>query len=320
MVPTETDLGPVAVIGAGVTGASWAAAFAGYGIPVHLCDHDREELNAGVQKARRFLSFMIEHRLVQSDLARRGRESLATHTSISDAVADATFVQEAVSERYEVKRSVFAEVDAQTPPSTLISTSTSGLSISQIQEVCSIPQRCIAGHPYNPPHIMPLVEIAPGRHTTEETIRLADQVYRSIGKLTVILEEDVPGYLANRMSAALWREAVDLVLDGVASVEDVDRAIRYGPGLRWAIMGPHMLYHLGGGRGGIRSHIEHLGFAKERIWRDLATWQSLPEEAGEILEQGLPELRAIEKMMDTRDRKLASVLQALRPDSDDPSF
>lgn len=311
--------GPVAVIGAGITGASWAAVFAGHGLEVRLCDRSPERLNVGAQNTRSYVGFLARHRLVAADLAEHGLEQFSCLASISRAVRGTTFVQEAVSENYEAKRAVFAEVDRHTPASTLISTSSSGLSIGEIQKVCSLPQRCLAGHPYNPPHIVPLVEIAPGGQTSPETIGRARRFYESIGKVTVILSADIPGYLANRMSAALWREAINLVLEGVASVEDVDKAIRYGPGLRWAVMGPHLLYHLGGGEGGIRSHIAHLKFSKERIWSDLKVWESLPEGIESALERGLPDLADIHELMQTRDESLAGILKALKMDLDSAS-
>jgi 3-hydroxyacyl-CoA dehydrogenase len=153
------------------------------------------------------------------------------------------------------------------------------------------------------------VEIAPGEKTTLETVQAARRFYESVGKAPVILSREIPGYLANRMSAALWREAINLVLDGVASVADVDRAISLGPGLRWAVMGPHLIYHLGGGEGGIRYHVEHLGSAKEEIWKDLDEWKDLPSETAKALEQGLPALEEIEPLARKRDEALVRIIK-----------
>jgi 3-hydroxyacyl-CoA dehydrogenase len=143
----------------------------------------------------------------------------------------------------------------------------------------------------------------------------AEAFYRAAGKQPVVLTRDVPGYLANRLSAALWREAVDLVLRGVATVADVDRAVSFGPGLRWAAMGPHLLYDLGGGEQGIRGHVEHLAAVKEGMLRDLATWTAFPPETGEVLERGLAEEkggRTYQELTDTRDRLLLAYLKAQR--------
>ncbi len=173
------------------------------------------------------------------------------------------------------------------PPEALICTSSSGLSISDIQTAARRPQRCLAAHPYNPPHLVPLVELAPGELTAPEAMRRARAFYIAVGKEPVLLTRDLPGYIANRLSAALWREAVDLVARGIATVDDVDRAVSFGPGLRWAAMGPHLLYDLGGGAHGIRGHLEHLSAVKEGMLRDLAAWTEFPAATSDLLAEGL---------------------------------
>jgi len=165
--------------------------------------------------------------------------------------------------------------------------------------------------PYNPPHIMPLIEIASGERTAIEAVIAAKRFYETVGKVPIILNREVPGYLGNRMSAALWREAVNLALSGVASVEDIDKAIRYGPGLRWSVVGPHMTYHLGGGKGGIRYHTEHLLTAKEKIWADLDDWKTFPLEALDILMAGLPDPNTTSSLSVERDEALIRVIKAL---------
>jgi 3-hydroxybutyryl-CoA dehydrogenase len=224
-----------------------------------------------------------------------------------------TLVQECVREDLELKREVFAQLDAAAPPEALLCTSSSGLSIGEIQTAARRPQRCLAAHPYNPPHLVPLVELAPGPLTSAEAMARAEAFYTAAGKRPVVLTRDLPGYLANRLSAALWREAVDLVLSGVASVADVDRAVASGPGLRWAAMGPHLLYDLGGGSDGIRGHVEHLAAVKEGMLRDLATWTTFPARTGEVLAQGLVEEKAgrsYEELTAVRDRLLIAYLRA----------
>jgi 3-hydroxyacyl-CoA dehydrogenase len=244
-----------------------------------------------------------------------GLVALKACAELSEAVENVGFVQESVYEDYQVKRGVFQDIDRHAPRDALIATSSSGLSISRIQSAARYPERCLAGHPYNPPHLIPLVEIAPGEKTSKEAVEEARKFYESVGKTPVILNRAVPGYLANRMSAALWREAINLVLEGVASVADVDRAIHMGPGLRWAVMGPHLIYHLGGGEGGIRYHIEHLTSAKEEIWQDLDDWKTLPSETTEALEKGLPELEELKTFVEKRDEALIRVLEALQAEA-----
>lgn len=309
---TSKVKGPVAVIGAGVTGASWAALFASFGLTVRLTDKDSAALGQGLERAKRYVRFLIGHSMADEEEAKAGLAALKTCAELSEAVEDVVFVQEAVYESYEAKSTVFEAIDFHAPREALIATSSSGLSISRIQRAARYPDRCLAGHPYNPPHLIPLVEIAPGEKTTHKTVQTARWFYKSVGKTPVVLSREIPGYLANRMSAALWREAINLVLDGVASVEDVDRAIHLGPGLRWALMGPHLLYHLGGGGGGIRYHIEHLRYAKEEIWQDLNDWKVMPPETTEALEQGLPGQEDLEDLARNRDEALVRIIKEAR--------
>jgi 3-hydroxyacyl-CoA dehydrogenase len=269
-------------------------------------------LSKGLERTQRYAHFLIDRGMADHKEAEAGLAALQPCEELSEAVQDVGFVQESVYENYEIKCAVFDAIDRHAPRRALIATSSSGLSISRIQEATRYPDRCLAGHPYNPPHLIPLVELAPGEKTAKETVEAARRFYEGVGKTPVILSRAVPGYLANRMSAALWREAINLVLDGVASVEDVDRAISLGPGLRWAVMGPHLIYHLGGGEGGIRYHVEHLRAAKEEIWQDLNDWQALPSETAKALERGLPELEALESLTRKRDEALIRVLEALK--------
>src|SRR5680860_1081330 len=197
-------------------------------------------------------------------------------------------------------------------PDTILATSSSGLSISDIQTGLSGAGRCIAAHPYNPPHLIPIVELAPGSQTDPAVMARARDFYLSVGKDPVVLSRDVPGYLANRMSAALWREAIELVRTGVASVADVDRAISSGPGLRWAIMGPHILYHRGGGEDGIRGHLKHLGPVKEGMLRDIATWTTFPPDTIEVLEEGLRDLSLIHISEPTRRTPISYAVFCLK--------
>ena len=250
--------------------------------------------------------------------AEAGLRALAPCHELAEAVSEAAFIQEAVYESYEVKGAVFEAVDRFAPRRALIVTSSSGLSISRIQASARYPDRCLAGHPYNPPHLIPLVEVVPGRQTDPQAVEAARRFYESMGKTPVVLKRESPGYLANRMAAALWREAINLVLEGVASVADVDNAIRLGPGLRWAVMGPHLLYHLGGGEGGIRYHVEHLRAAKEEMWQDMNDWKTMPEMTAEALERGLPELAEIAALSRRRDEALVRVIQALRAAESSP--
>ncbi|MBU2603919.1 MAG: cupin domain-containing protein [Actinobacteria bacterium] len=313
MTSPDIGVGPVAVVGAGLTGASWAALFAAHGREVRLYGRDGDAARAALPRVREAVEFLVSHDLAPPQPAQRGLRALRVESDIASAVAGVVLVQESVAEDLAVKRAVFAEADAAAPPDAILATSSSGLSISRIQEGLPGAARCVAAHPYNPPHLIPLVEIAPGMDTSPEAVETARIIYESVGKDPVVLARDLPGYLSNRMSAALWREAVELVRSGVASVADVDRAIASGPGLRWAAMGPHTLYHLGGGAGGMRGHIEHLGHVKEGMLRDIATWTEFPADTTDILEAGLVDAlagRSAASLERERDEALAGFLKA----------
>ena len=306
---------PVAVIGAGLTGASWAGLYAAAGLEVRLQDVDPARLGAAVERAAAAAGFLAGSGLADMQAAERGVELLSATTDLAEAVAEVGHVQECVREDLELKREVFAAIDAAAPADALICSSSSGLSISDIQTAAARPERCLAAHPYNPPHLVPLVELAPGALTSPQAMDRAAAFYTSVGKEPVKLTRDLPGYLANRLSAALWREAVDLVLRGVATVEDVDKAISCGPGLRWAAMGPHLLYDLGGGEEGIVGHVQHLAGVKEGMLRDLATWTTFPPETGEALHAGLAEekgARTYDELVAERDALLVAYLRARR--------
>jgi carnitine 3-dehydrogenase len=305
----------VAIAGAGLTGASWAGLFAAHGVAVFLWDVDEAALQSALGRAAAAARFLADHELADRGRVEEGITRLSASADAREAFAGATHVQECVPEDLAVKREVFALVDSLVSPEALICSSSSGLSISQIQTAASRPERCLAAHPYNPPHLVPLVELAPGTLTAPETVLRARDFYSAVGKEPVVLSRDIPGYIANRISAALWREAVDLVVRGVASADDVDRAVCFGPGLRWAVMGPHLLYDLGGVEEGIRGHLRHLGAVKEGMLRDLATWTSFPDGCGQALADGLEAEKAgrsFDELSAERDALLAGYLAARR--------
>ena len=307
--------GPVAVVGAGLTGGSWAGLFAAAGLEVRLHDVDAERLAAAVERAAAAARFLAVNGLADADDVEQGLTRLTASADLTATLAGVSHVQECVREDLALKREVFAAIDAAVPDEALICTSSSGLSISDIQTAAAHPERCLAAHPYNPPHLVPLVELAPGALTAPEAMERASAFYASVGKEPVALTRDLPGYIANRLSAALWREAVDLVVRGIATVDDVDRAVSYGPGLRWAAMGPHLLYDLGGGEQGIRGHMEHLAGVKEGMLRDLATWTTFPPETGDALAGGLAAEksgRSYDELVAERNALLVACLLARR--------
>ena len=186
------------------------------------------------------------------------RERLRYAGTLAEAVAGADFVQESAFESSAVKVELLAEIDAATPPEVVIASSTSGLDMSELQSQCARPERTVVGHPFNPVYMVPLVEVAPGRRTAEETVQWACRFYDAVGKSAVVCAAGLYGFLANRLQIAMFREALHMVVAGEATVEDLDRCISEGPGLRWAIMGPFLTFHLGGGEGGMRHFLEHM--------------------------------------------------------------
>ena len=245
---TERHIRRIAVIGTGVVGASWTALFLAKGLDVVATDiaPDAEA------SLRRFVD-MAWPALIRLGLAPNASQSRLTfNADLVTAVKGADLVQENGPERIEFKRELYGQLDGVLPPDVIIASSSSGLTMSEIQTGCpSHPERCLIGHPFNPPHLVPLVEIVGGAKTSEDTIRRATKFYTALGKRTVRLHKEVPGHVANRLQAALAREVYHLVAEGVVSVADVDTALCWGPGLRWGIMGQILLNHLGGGQGGI---------------------------------------------------------------------
>jgi len=298
----------VAVIGAGTIGASWAAYFLGRGIEVVA--------NDPVPAARDLIARTIE--TVWPILQQTGAKPDADPANWRfepdpvKAVEGADFVQESGPERYEVKQSLFKRMDAVLPPEVVIASSSSGLLVSRLSDGLRHPGRCVIGHPFNPPHLIPLVEVVGGTTASEEAVAAAMGFYRAIGKHPILIRKEVPGHIANRLQAALWREATRLVADGVASVADVDAAISEGPGLRWALMGPHATFHLGGGEGGIRHFFEHIGPAIEAWWADMGPLEITREVRDKVI-AGVEEEsagRSVTELARRRDALLVRLLAA----------
>ncbi|MBL6458471.1 3-hydroxyacyl-CoA dehydrogenase [Belnapia sp. T6] len=252
----------IAVIGAGTIGASWAAWFLSRGLEVVVSDPSP----AAPDLVRRMVetAWPVLGAVPGADPARWRFEADPVQ-----AVAGCDAVQENAPERYEVKQPLLQAISAALPANALILCSSSGLLVSRLSEGCTHPERVVIGHPFNPPHLIPLVEVVGGTTASREAVQAAVEFYRAIGKHPITLNKEVPGHLANRLQAALWREAVHMVAEGVASVADVDAAIAQGPGLRWALMGPHATFHLAGGEGGYEHFMRHLMPAVTSWWESL---------------------------------------------------
>ncbi|MEM7021462.1 MAG: 3-hydroxyacyl-CoA dehydrogenase NAD-binding domain-containing protein [Pseudomonadota bacterium] len=298
----------VAVIGAGTIGASWASLFLAKGLDVAVYDpapNSSDRVRGFIERAWPTLT-----RLGLSEHADPERVRFCDDPAA--AVADAEFVQESGPENLAAKRDLYARMEAGLGPDTIVSSSTSGILPSDLQDGRVAPQRYLVGHPFNPPHLIPLVEVVGGSATDPEALDWAMAFYRSVGKRPIKIRREVPGHVANRMQVALYREAIHLVLEGVASVEDVDAAIAYGPGLRWAIMGPHVLHHLAGGEGGTRHQLEHIGPGIEAWWNDLGKPDITPDVIDRLVEAfGASESRSVKALAAERDTLLIALLEGL---------
>ena len=300
----------VAIVGAGTIGASWTALFLAAGLKVQV--YDPSEHAEGYVRDYIKNAWPALRELGLASEACAGEPSF--FSSPEAAVAGADFVQESVPERLPIKHDLFRRIEPELAKDTLVASSASGLMVKEMQEAWRDPARFFLAHPFNPPHLIPLVELLGNALTAPGVLDEAAQLYEACGKVTIRLNKEVPGHVANRLQAALWREAVNLVVDGVASVKDVDTAIASGPGLRWAVMGPHMLFSLGSGGHGMGTFIERFGPSIERWWQDLGTTRLTPE-VGRILAEGVAEEEAgreFETLASERDRNVIRILKALK--------
>ncbi len=262
----------VAVLGAGVIGASWSALFLAAGHQVSVYDPAKE----AEKNVRDYLrsAWPTMRSLGLTDSAEPN--GLEFHRNPVEAVQGADFVQESVPEKLELKHALYAEIEPHLKHDAIVASSASGLLVSEMQRGWQNPYRFLLGHPFNPPHLIPLVELIANAKTGDGVLETAEAFYQDLGKITIRVKREVPGHVANRLQAALWREAIHLVESGVASVEDVDKAVWAGPGLRWAAMGPHMLFHLGAGPGGMEAFCNRYRASMERWWNDLGEVELTP--------------------------------------------
>lgn len=292
------------IVGAGMIGASWAALASAHGISVSAYDPNPEA-------EARFLSYVKRARAQLAELGLTGSGAVGFSDDLAASLEGAGFVQENGPENEAVKRRLLAEIDGLLPSEVVIASSTSALVRSSIVADCAQPGRIVVAHPFNPPHLVPLVEIV---GADPAIVARAAAFYRALGRRPVILNREMPGHIANRLASALYREAVHLVEQGVASVADIDAALCNGPGLRWALMGPHMTYHLGGGEGGIAGYLAHLGPSQVRRWQSLGS-PSLDTDVQAKIIAGVAEEaggRSIAELEARRDEGLLALLKARR--------
>jgi len=299
----------VTIIGAGTIGASWAGLFLAQGKNVVLCDPADDAQAAARAFIRQAWPTLVALHGASADIP---WQALEFDPDMESALARADFVQENAPEREDFKIDLFARMDAAAPEHAIIASSTSGLLMSRLQSRCAHPERCVIGHPFNPPHLIPLVEVVGGKRTSDETIERAMAFYRSVGKHPIKINKEVTGHVANRLQAAVWREAIYLAMENVASIEDIDAAMAQGPGLRWAVFGPHMTFHLGGGQGGMAHFLDHLKGPVQSWWDALGDAR-LDDATRRKLLEGLEQEsrgRTIDVLAGERDAAILGILAA----------
>lgn len=276
----------VACVGGGVIGSSWAIQFAMKGLDVALYDINAEQLAKSQAQMHKSLDALEQFNAITPERRAEITQRVQLTTSMEQAVTGARFIQESGPERLEIKRSILAQVEEFASSDAIYASSTSGLLVSDIAAQAAHPERCVGAHPYNPPHLIPLVELTSGDKTDSEVLQAAYDFYQSIGKEAVLLRKECPGFIANRLQLALYREVQDLVMRGVCSVEDVDKALVYGPGLRWAIFGHNMIMQLGN-PGGLTGMVQMLGNSGDRWLEDMASWTHQPDNWAEVAQPGV---------------------------------
>ncbi|MDD7972922.1 3-hydroxyacyl-CoA dehydrogenase NAD-binding domain-containing protein [Roseinatronobacter alkalisoli] len=294
----------VAILGAGLIGAGWAALFVHHGANVRVWDPAADALEQLQARMRAPLAQLAD---VSPDAGPRGTLTLCA--SLSDAVRDADLIQENAPESIPVKHALYAQIEPLMAAGAVLASSTSALTWSDLGPGLQDPSKLITAHPFNPPHLVPLVEIY---GTDPARLARAEAIYRSADRVPVRLKKDATGHIANRLASALWREAVHMVQDGIADVEAIDAALVNGPGLRWSVLGAQMAYHLGGGAGGMAGYLAHLGPSQERRWAALGS-PTLSADVQNALVAGVAREvggRSIRELEDARDKALIAVLRA----------
>jgi 3-hydroxypropionate dehydrogenase (NADP+) len=303
----------VACIGVGTIGHSWATLFAIKGYNVAVYDMSPELMKSAMERIKLSAEFLADQGLFAKNDATAALNRITLTESVAECVSEVDYVQESAFESYDVKKKIFSEVDKEND-SAIIGTSSSGLLMTEIQKAASKPERCIVAHPWNPPLLLRLVELVPGEKTSAETVDTTYEFMETLDKIPVKVKKEVPGFIGNRLQAALWREALNLVNSGVASVEDVDRACWAGPGARWGIMGPFLTLHLGGGPGGLKYHIDTIQHGFNEYWKTMDDWKQIPYHTALKAIKGAEQLpiikeKNLEELVKWRDKKLVRILK-----------
>ena len=285
------DIKKVAILGGGIIGSSFAVNYALKGMKVAILDINEEALKRAETMVIAALQNLKANAIIQDNDVARIQNNITYTTSMEVAVKDAQFVQENVRENYEDKQKIVAEFEKYASPECIYASSTSGLLISEISKYAKHPERFVGGHPYNPPHLIPLIEMTKSDKTDPAVLELAKQFYLKMGKEPVVLQKEALGFISNRLQQGVVREMAHLVMNGVCSVEDIDKALTFGPGLRWGVMGPLLVFELGGGGNGkgFQTLFTMAGKSVEMWLADMADFKKYPEGWVELAQKGINE-------------------------------
>ncbi|GAA4370557.1 3-hydroxyacyl-CoA dehydrogenase NAD-binding domain-containing protein [Paeniglutamicibacter cryotolerans] len=309
--PEYQDITTVACIGAGTIGGGWAAYFLSRGLSVRVWDPSPD---AG-QKLRRLIdaAWPALTELGLSDGA--SPDDFTVHTDLAEALRGAGFIQESAPEVLELKQDLLARLAGATGPDVVIGSSTSGYAMSDMATTAVDASRLVVGHPFNPPYLIPLVEVVGGEATEPDATAWAAGWYEYIGKSVISMDREIPGFIANRLQEALWREALHMVDNGEATVEQIDLAITEGPGLRWPVQGPMLTFHLAGGEGGMAHMLDHFGPSLKSPWTRLTAPELTPELRQRVIDGCDDEAdgRLFSELIAERDAGIIAIRRALAP-------
>lgn len=303
----------VSVIGAGLIGSGWATLLATKGYEVSLYTDKKETLDKGIAKIKSYLEVMKNMNLVDKE-PDYYMKNIRPTLNMDEAIEGTDFVIEAIIEDYDAKKKVFSYLDEKLDKNVILSSSTSGLLMTEIQKAMKrYPERSVIAHPWNPPHLLPLVEIVPGEKTSQETLNVTKDFMEKLDRVVVVLKKEIPGFLGNRLAFALFREAVYLVDEGVATVEDIDKVMTAAIGLRWAFMGPFLTYHLGGGEGGLEYFFSRgFGYGANEWMHTLAKYDKFPytgvvKAVQQMKEYSFIKGKSFQELSKWRDEKLFQI-------------
>ncbi len=308
------DVSRVCCIGAGPIGGGWAAFFLARGYRVRSYLHAESEYDSLMRLLDTAWASLEEIGLADG----ASRDNFSWSTDLEEAVDDAGFIQESVPEVLELKQDLYQRLGDIVDPEVVIASSTSGLSMSDIQARCATPERTLVGHPFNPPYLLPLVEMIGGKKTAARAVEWAAEFYRAAGKAPLIMQKEVPGFIATRLQEAIWREALHMVANGEATVEQIDQAVVNGPGPRWALMGPCEIFHVGGGEGGMAYCLDQFGPALKLPWTRLVAPELTPELRNAMVDgciemTGGRDFAALSKKMNDGLVEIAKIKQKMQP-------